>query len=69
MNFQKDTGYLYINKNGCLEFISVHGEVSVMSDTEVVSKSNFFSILMDESKINGKNTECTYIPLIKRTIH
>ena len=40
-----------------------------MSDTEVVSKSNFFSILMDESKINGKNTEGTYIPLIKRTIH
>ena len=69
MNFQKDTGSLYINKNGCLEFISVHGEVSVMSDTEVVSKSNFFSILMDESKINGKNTEGTYIRLIKRTIH
>ena len=69
MNFQKDTGSLYINKNGCLEFISVHGEVSVMNDTEVVSKSNFFSILMDESKINGKNTEGTYIPLIKRTIH
>ena len=69
MNFQKDTASLYINKNGCLEFISVHGEVSVMNDTEVVSKSNFFSILMDESKINGKNTEGTYIPLIKRTIH
>lgn len=62
MNFQKDTGSLYISESGCLEFISVHGEVSVMNDTE-------FSTLMDESKINGKNTECTYIPLIKRTIH
>ena len=54
LNFAKGTGSLYVNKDGCQEFISAPGEVSVMNVAEVVSKLNFFSILIDWSTIHGK---------------
>ena len=28
-NFEKDIGSFYVNKNGCLEFINAHGELSL----------------------------------------
>ena len=54
LNFEKDIGYLYVNKDVCWKSISTHGEVSVMDVAEFVSKSNFFSILMDGSTIHRK---------------
>ena len=57
LNFKKDIGSLYITKDGCREFISPRGEVDVMNVAEVVSKSNFFSILMDGSTIHVKKKE------------
>ena len=51
----------YINKDGCWESVSAHGDVSVMNVAEVVSKLNFFIILMDESAIHGKKKEGGYI--------
>ena len=38
LNFEKDIGTLYVNKDGCREFISAHGEVTVQNVAEVVSK-------------------------------
>ena len=52
LNFKKVIESLYVNKNGCREFISAHGEVSISNVVEVFSKPNFFSILMDGSKIH-----------------
>ena len=60
LNFEKDIGSLHVNKDGCHEFISTHGEVSVM----FVSKSNFFSILMDGSVMHRKEKEGAYIQSI-----
>ena len=65
LNFEKDIGNLYVNKGGCREFISAHGEVTVHV-AEVVSKSNFFSILMDGSTIHGKGKEGVYIRSFQR---
>ena len=66
LNFEKDIGTLYVNKDGCREFISAHGEVTVQNVAEVVSKSNFFSILMDGSTIHGKEKEGVYIQSFQR---
>ena len=66
MNFEKDIGSLYVNKDGYREFISAHGEMSVMNVAEVVSKSNFFSFLMDGSAIHGKEKEDVYIQSFQR---
>ena len=57
LNFKKDIGSLYVTKDGCREFISPRGEVDVMNVAEVVSKSNFFNILMDGSTIHVKKKE------------
>ena len=48
MNFEKNIGSLYVNKNCSLKFISAHGESSVKNVAGVVSKLTFFIILMDE---------------------
>ena len=53
-NLVKDIRSLYINKDNCWEFINAHREVSVTNVAEIVSKLDFFSILMDESKLHGK---------------
>ena len=47
MNFKKDIGSLYVNKNRSLKFISAHGESIVRNVAGAVSKLTFFSILMD----------------------
>ena len=46
-------------------FISAHWEVGVMNVAEVVSESNFFSILMDGSAIQVKEKEGVYISHFK----
>ena len=50
--------------------MSVHGEVNVLNAVKVVSKLNFFSILMDGSTNNGKekekDKEGVYIQLFQR---
>ena len=51
---ERDIGSLYVIKGGCREFISANRELSVTNIAEVVSKSNFFSILIDGSTIYGK---------------
>ena len=66
MNFEKDIGSLFVNKDSYREFISAHGEMSVMNVAEVVSKSNFFSFLMDGSTIHGKEKEDVYIQSFQR---
>ena len=66
LNFEKDICTLYVNKDGCREFISAHGEMTVQNVAEVVSKSNFFSILMDGSTIDGKEKEGVYIQSFQR---
>ena len=66
MNSEKYIGSLYFNKDGCQEFIRAQGKVSVINTGEVVLKSNFFSILMDRSTINGKEKEGVYIQSIQR---
>ena len=66
MNFKKDIGSFYVNKDGCRELISPYGEVDVMNVAEVVSKSNFFSILMDGLTIHGKAKEGVYIQSFQR---
>ena len=52
MKLKKDSGSLYDNEDGCREFISAPGEMSAINIAEVDLKSNFSSILMDESKIH-----------------
>ena len=52
LNFEKDSGSLYVNKDGYLEFVSAHGDMSVIDLAEDVLKSNFFSILMNRSTIH-----------------
>ena len=61
MNFEKDIGSLYVNKNCSLKLISAHGESSVKNVAGVVSKLTFFSILMDGWTIHGKEKEGGYI--------
>ena len=53
-------------KDSCREFISAHGEVSVMNVAEVISKLNFFNILMDGSTIHGKGQGDVYIQSLQR---
>ena len=66
VSFEKDIQSLYVNKDGCLEIMIPHGEVSVMNVVKVVSKFNLFSILMDESTIHGKEKEVEYIQSFQR---
>ena len=47
--FNKVIGPLYVNKDDCREFVSVYGEVNILNVVKVVSKSIFFSFLMDGS--------------------
>ena len=53
------------NKDDSWEFIKAHGEMGVINLTEVVLKSNFFSILMDGSTIYGKEKD-VYIQSFQR---
>ena len=45
MNFEKDIGSLYVNKNCSLKLISAHGESSVKNVAGVVSKDMFKAFL------------------------
>ena len=65
MTFEKDIRSLYVNKDGPRE-PHAHEEVSVMDVAEVVSKSNFFSILIDGSTIYGKEKKGVYIQSFQR---
>ena len=69
MNFEKDIGSLYVNKDGSRE-PHAHEEVGVMDLAEVVSKSNFLSILIDGSTIYGKGKKsCIHSVVSKGRIH
>ena len=70
LNFEKNIASFYVSKDGCREFINAHGEVIVMSVAEIVSKSNFFSILMDNSTIYEKEKrKCLYTVVSNKRIH
>ena len=56
----------WIKNDGRQEFLSTHGEVSVMNVAEVISKSNFLNILIDGSTIHGKVKESIYIQWFQR---
>ena len=61
MNVEKDIGSLFVNKDGCREFISAHGEV-----LQKLSESRtFFDILIDGSKIHEKEKSGVYTELFQ----
>ena len=65
-NEKEDIRSLQVNKDGCREFISGHGEMSVMRVAQVVSISNLFTILIDGTTVHGKEKEGVYIQLLLR---
>ena len=66
LDVEKDIGTLYVNKEGCRQFINAHGEVTLLDVAETVSRSNFFSALMDGSTIHKREKEGVYIQAFQK---
>ena len=63
---EKDMGSLYVNKQGCTEFVNAHSDVNFDDMARALKETNFFSILMDGSTIHNKEKEAVYIQYFQK---
>ena len=62
LNFEKDIGNLYVNKQGCGECIEAHDDVSIEKLAQDISNSSFFSIWMVRRSMERERSSlCTII--------